>query len=288
MPFELWGASETFGVVPPDRLSAYGLYLLYSLLLTYAVYRYRAGFRSMSTRQWGWTLGLALASFVTSQLFPIYLPFPATPGLAASLALFAAIPYLLAGAILNPAAAFVVGAAGGLGRALGQTHQLFDVFHFAFAALLAAVLMQQWYTGRLYAWLRQPAISGALANIAAAFLAGLAAFFSAEAGATAAAALDMAIATASATFWPLLLEGLVGGALVGLILRALPHLRPAQPLVPSPAQRSLSRRLLSHFAGFAVLLILLLVTAVYLLSISVSTRLVVNQMAHNAKTVSTE
>lgn len=288
MPFELWGASGTAGIALPGRFAAYGLYLLYSLLLIYAVYRYRTAFGNLSRRQWTWVLGLALASFVTSQLFPIYLPLPIAPDPAAPLALFAAVPYLLAGAVLSPAAALVAGAAGGLGRALGQTHQLFDVFHFAFAALLAAVLMQQWYSGRLYTWLRQPAVSGALGNIAVALLAGVAAFVSVEVGTSTAAALDMAITNASANFWLLLIEGLVGGALVSLILKALPHLRLGQPLAPSPAQRSLSRRLLSNFAGFAALLIVLLVTAVYLLSISVSTRLVVNQMAHNARTVSAE
>jgi PAS domain S-box-containing protein len=68
----------------------------------------------------------------------------------------------------------------------------------------------------------------------------------------------------------------------------LPQLKPAAKLAPSPAQLSLRYRLLNNFLLFAVVLTLLSVVIVFTLAINVSTRMVVNQMAHNAQTVSAE
>lgn len=268
----------------PGRLSGFLLLLLYVLGLIYAGYHFRQDYRRLSVRQWLLTAGLALFSIVTSQLFPLFVF--QDPEIV--LTLFAAVPFLLAAAILNPAAAMIVGLFTGLGRSLGQTHTLFEIFHFAMAAAVASSLIQQRYMGRIYDWLRQPVISGLLVTTSVTLLQILATFVSADAGGSYVVALDHALFAASADFWTLLIAGGVGGGIVSLVLSGLPHLRPQTVLVPSPGELSLRNRLLSNFVLFAVLLTALLVTIVFKLSVNVSAKLVVNQMAHNAQTVSME
>lgn len=295
MPIELWGATRTLGLAWPERPIGSLFLLLYTLFLIAAFTYYRHTLRQMSARQWALTTVLALLSLLTSQLFPIRFAFDSqlaplsvaqNPNTA--LTLFATAPFLMAGAILNPAAAIIAGLFSGLGRALGQSHLPFDIFHFALAAGLAAVAMRQSYQGRFYFWLRQPVVAGPLALVSLIFWIGAATFAGTSAQANNLAALDLALSAARANIGPLLIEGVVGGGIVMLILSGLPQLRPVLRLEPSPTQLSLRHRLLSNFILFAVVLTLLLVAVVFTLSINVSTRLVVNQMAHNAQTVSAE
>jgi hypothetical protein len=123
---------------------------------------------------------------------------------------------------------------------------------------------------------------------AIALLLGVSTFVSAVVTAAPLAALDLALSTANANFFPLLVEGAFGGGLVLLIWQGAPDLRPRAELVPSPERRSFSRHLLNSFTRFAVVLTLVLLLVVFNLSVNVSTRLVRNQMAHDAQTVSAE
>lgn len=292
MPYELWGAVNRVGVTLPDRTLGYALLVLYSLLFLYAIYVHRASFRRLTGRQWLGLAALAAVAFVCSQLFPIQLtldsqlaPLAQTRNPATYLTLLTAIPLLLAGVLYGPAA-LLVGTAAGLAQTLGQTHQLFDIFHYAFAALIAGRWLEQNYLGRYYGWLRRPLVAGLLSFGLIALLTGPAVLAGMDMGVSSLAALDLALSTVNASFLPLLLEGLVGGLAVTLLLRGIPQWRPRQVLVPSPEQRSLGTRLLNNFIRFAVLLSVLLVTIVFNLSVRVSTRLVVNQMTHDANSVS--
>lgn len=292
MPFELWGAINRVGITLPGRSLGYVILLLYGLLFLYAIYAHRVSFRQLTSRQWLGLAGLAAAAFVCSQLFPIQITFDSqlaplsqTRNPVTYLTLLTAIPLLLAGVLYGPAA-LLVGAAAGLAQALGQTHQLFDIFHYAFAAVIAGRWLQQNYLGRYYGWLRQPPVAGVASFGLLALLTGLAMLGSVDMGISLLAALDLALSTINANFLPLLLEGLVGGLVVILLLRGFPQWQPRRVLVPSPEQRSLGTRLLNNFIRFALLLSVLLVTIVFNLSVQVSTRLVVNQMAHDANSVS--
>lgn len=295
MPLELWGATELPGLTLPQRpFVGYSLLILYVLVLSLLLYSQRGVLRRMSPRQWLGTVLLALGSLTVSQLFPIRLiaadqlpPLVATQNPEITLALLSAIPFVFAGAVLNPASALVVGLAGGLGRALWRTHQVYDPFYFALIAFLAGWWMSQKYRGRLYRWLRLPALSGpvSLVLLMPALLPGLYAYVSAEANSL--AALDWSISTTGFHFLPLLLEVIVGGGIVNFIVNALPQLsvQPRQ-LVAAPQSRSVRSRLLVNFAVFAVLLSTALVAIVFTLSVRVATQLSVNQMVHDAQAVS--
>ena len=295
MPNQLWGTTDSLALALPAQPLGYLLLAVYLATAIGLLWHYRSELQQQTRSQWTAVFLLSLLALLLSQLFPFTLPFLTQPTplattqeLAPTVAPFATLAPLFAAATLNPAAAFIVGLCSGLGRSLGHSHQLFDIFHAALAAMLASHLLRQNYLGRGYHWLRHPVLAGGLSYGVTFILLGLAAFASSNSSASALSELDLAISTGNAHLFPLLLEGVLGGLLLLLIFRALPHLRPAPTLAPSPQQRSLMQRLLGNFVLFAVLLLVLLVTVVFTVSLRVSTQLVVDQMAYNASTVAQE
>ncbi|WP_420644956.1 ATP-binding protein [Candidatus Leptofilum sp.] len=289
MPVTLWGVSREVSLNLPNRAVGYLLLFVCLALFVYLIFHFRSNLRKFSPQQRIWLIALSVAGFVASQLLPLRFEFlsPPVANLPASAAmLLGAISPLLAGVVLGPAGALLVGAATGLGVMLGQTHQLFAPFWWAFTAVALAYLLQQHYSGRVFYWLRQPWVAGLLGGLVLTVLSGIGTYVSVAS--TGLAALDQALVVANGNFWPRLLEGAVAGGVVTYVLRNLPDLRPYNPIVPSPARRSLQKRLQLNYFAFAALLILLSITVVYNLAVSVSTRLVVRQMAHNATVVATE
>ncbi|KAA3661757.1 MAG: HAMP domain-containing protein, partial [Chloroflexi bacterium] len=280
---ELWGTGNLFRLALPDTFLGYFLLLIDIIFLAAILLHFsrKTSFNSIFEK-WQWVLGLSLAGFITSQLLPIPLPFTNQ-----SLTPFSVFPLLLAASFLNPLAVLIVGAATGLGQSLGQTNQLFDVFHFAFTGLLAALLLQQPFIGRLYHFLRHPIVSGSISMILPAFLLGLSTLVISEAGFSL-AALDQSLYTSNNALLLFLFEGFINGVLVLIILKWLPNLRPRQTLIPSPTQRSLRRQLIGNFLAFSIFITIVVMAVVFNLSISVSRRLVLNQMAHNAAIASSE
>lgn len=295
MPFAIWGATQGLRLLPPQRpLVGYIAFIFFLVAFVYLIYRVRADLRRLSGRQWLAVLVLSILSIVLSQLFPIslarsnQLPPPGTAqNPEAVLTLLAAIPFLLAGASINPGAALIVGFFSGLGRALGRTHYVYDPLFFAFAAVLAAWWMHQHYRGRVYKWLRHPIAAGTLGLISLVPLLFVAAYAYAGSETDSLVALDWAFSTARAQFLPLFFEGAFGGAVVALILLGVPDWRTVLgPEVAPPQQRSVRNRLLVNFAVFAVLVSFLLFFVVSYFSVRMATQLSVNQMAHDANTVS--
>lgn len=284
MPFKLWGVIGIIDSALPAGLLGYFLLLLYGLALAIIIYRCRLDYRWLSSRQWAVIVGLSLLSMLLNQPFPVR----ESPNDLITLTPFSAVPFLVAGAMFSPAAAVVVGLFAGVGRLIGQDHTLFIVFHFAFVAALAATLMHQNFKGMVYDGLRHPVVSGTVAT-ASLIVMNVFGGIAAAAGATDPInALDQSLLLAATGFWPMITEGVLGGILVAILLRGLPQLRPKMTPVVTPWARSLRRRLLSQFVLFAAVLAIALLGTVFVVSLDVSTRLVVNQMAHNAQTVSAE
>ncbi|MDX1662240.1 MAG: ATP-binding protein [Candidatus Promineifilaceae bacterium] len=295
MPFELWGATETPWIALPQRPSlGYALLALYALAFLYVLYRERHALRALSRNQWLAVFFLSLLGLTVSHLFPISLTFesqlppPAmTQNPETALAPFAAIPLLLAGAVINPVGALLVGLFSGLGRALWHSHQIYDPFFFAFVALFASWSMQQIYRGTLFRALRLPPVSAALVPLLLSPLVVAAVYAYAGSVAASLVALDWAFNTAQIQTVLFVLEGLLGGVVVFLLQIGVPHwrIRPGH-LTSSPFARNVRSRLLANFLFFAIGLSLALVFLVFNLSVQVATRLAVNQMAHDAMAVS--
>lgn len=289
MPVTLWGVSQEISLDLPSRAVGYLLLLFCAALFVYLTLYFRPNYRRFSQKQWLWTAALSVAGLLTSQLLPLHFRFASPPVATlpdSAAMLLGGIPLLVAGVVIGPTGALLVGAFTGLGTALGQTHQLFDVFWGAFTAVSIAFLLQQNYMGPVYHWLRQPWVAGLLSGLLLTVLGGIGGF--AAASVSGLSALDQSLVVVAANFWPHLLEGLVAGGVVTFVLRNVPDLRPSHSLIPPPTRRSLQKRLQLNYFTFAALLILLSITVVYNLAVSVSTRLVVNQMAYNATVVSEE
>ncbi|MDA0245525.1 MAG: ATP-binding protein [Chloroflexi bacterium] len=296
MLFKLWGATFTPYLTLPNRPLGYFLLALYISLAVWGAYRHGRNWRTTSSRHWLIALCLIFASLITSQLFLLYLPANnLLPPIAVAetpvnvLRLLGFVPILIAALLLDPALVVLVAAASGLGRGMWQTHQIFDLFHFGMVGWLMARGLRQNYLGRFYRWLRRPPVAAPLALVLVLpLLASLATYVYAPAEASSLAALDVSRSTLQGQFLLALLEGLISGGLVSLLVWGIPQLAPIPPqtLVTSPFNRTLNRRLLSGFVLYSAALILVLSTAVFYLSLNVSSDLVINQMNQNATAVS--
>jgi PAS domain S-box-containing protein len=269
-------ASEANGIAFPGRTLGYFFLFLYLFLLAFFFYRHHKQLKNSITTQWKWIISLALAGFITAQLAPLRIPLSDQP-----VTLFSLFPLFLAASFLHPAAVLLIGLTTGLGEAYSQTHHLLTSFDFAFVGYFAAQLMQQRYQGRPFHWLRHPIVAGTLSVILASALNGMTQYVSTNALGQL-AALDQALYSANITFWVYLIEGLIGSLLVIVTHKGIPFLQTPKKLIPSPTQRSLRGRLLGNFLAFSMVLTALVLAIVFNLSIDVSRRFILNQMAHNA------
>jgi PAS domain S-box-containing protein len=293
MQIELWGATALPRISLPERPAGYLLLAVYAALLVAALFYYRRVVWRMSARQWALTVAFALLSLATRQfLETTYVlggqvaTLDAARNPAAVVAPLALVPLLGAAAILGPPAAMIVGFVDGLGRAMWQSHQLFDPFHLALAGCLAAILIRQNFPGGLYAALRRPIFTAPFVAALLVLFTGLAAYSYAAQQAGELAALELALSTSYSYIPGLLGEALVAGTLVWLIVSNLPRPLPGEPYSPAPLSRSLNRRLLVTFLTFAVLLTAILIVVGFNLAMGVVTRQALTQMSQDAAVVS--
>lgn len=289
MSTSYWGATDTLGIAAPQTLAAWLLLLLYAALVIFLIYHDR---RSLRRLEQSGRLGLALligAGFLAGQLLPLTvdgrLSWFGAAEQEGTIALLSAAPYLFAGAMLGPAPALLVGFSTGFGRALGQTHQVGELFTFALAAWVGAVLLRQRYQGRLHRLLRMPIVAGMLSGGLIALLAGLNAFLLTPSSLL--VRLDVLLVTAGSALLPLLLEGLIGGIILSVLFVVLPDIRPAGDLIPAPGQHSVHDYLATNVLLFGLATLLLASLFAFTVSVLWSTRLNAAQLAAvaNASTI---
>lgn len=282
MPFGLWGTGSESGLQLNGGPASFLLPVLISVPSLILLFHFRSQLRAMSRRQWAGLIGLSGAAILLGRLFPLVLPWtnpilsnqPAT----STLAPFAAVPYLLAGAVLNVPAAILVGFFGGLARAFGQTHAPVDITGVALVAGAAALFMQQNYGGRFFPQLRRPPVAGGVSQPILALLAGLHILLMMSPDAGWLAALDLALYIFFAACVPLFIEGLIGGGIVILLLWIAPQWRVDRGVVPSPFQRSLQGQIVGNFLSFAIIVVLLTTLVAFFLTTRSISRAVVDQM----------
>jgi len=176
-----------------------------------------------------------------------------------ALMFFSALPWLLAGGLLGPVGAALVGALAGLVRGLWDTHNLFAILQPVLLAVLFSLAARQNYRTLFYRLLRQPLVMALGLVPVYAFVFVYSAFFAVAGGA--AARLDYALTNLGPATLAAGGELLVAGAFLEIVAMALPRLWTGrQALEPSPAERSLETRfLLGGSAFIAFFLVALLV-----------------------------
>ncbi|MBP6015494.1 MAG: HAMP domain-containing protein [Candidatus Promineofilum sp.] len=266
-----------------------GLWLIGLGLLAVALGRSdaRRTWQAMGRGQWSTLIVLCGAALFFSQLFPLTFPwinpilreYPAT----GAILLLSAVPYLVAGALLNVPSAILVGMFAGIGRVVGQTGEPLDVVAVALAAGLSAIMMRQIYAGRGFDLLRRPLAAGVLGRLMLPLIGGLALFaHSLPAGVL--GALDLALYLSFWSALPALVEGAIGGAVAMAILWIVPHRRPEPGTVPSPLQRSLQRQLVAAFLAFATVVVFLSASVAFYFSARATGRALTDQMVNRAET----
>ncbi|MCC7358984.1 MAG: HAMP domain-containing protein [Anaerolineales bacterium] len=285
MDFDLWG----FSTAPFLRLptSPFGLGLAFACaLLTLGVLVYQAAsFRRLSLRQWLLLGGLLALAVFLGQTFLVRVPanilpppgVPVAPQRPA-LALFVLLPVFLAGGWLGTGPALLVGLAAGLSRAIWETYSVITPFEYALLALLSGWALRQDYRDWPARLLRQPLFIGLFFG-ALAWLLLIPSYF---------AYAPSADLTAWDYVWSQVLAALpvyFGECALAGLLAALARLGlPAwwierRVLRPPPYLSSLTRKLLFVLLPVFVFAIGLLFWANIRTATSVSTDLMVGQMA---------
>ncbi|MFN2105467.1 MAG: ATP-binding protein [Candidatus Promineifilaceae bacterium] len=286
MPSAYWGTGQALSLLLPETGQEWLLLSVYFVIFFSLLIHDRKNLQHFSVRKWFALLLLIVLALVASQLLPISLPsffLPLAPedSVRFSVSLLSAVPTLLAGALLGPGAALLVGMSMGLGNALSRSHQVVDLFHYAFAAWFAAYLMGLRYYGRLYRVLRNTVFSGTVSQGAIALMSGFTEFLlSSDAGLL--GRFDLALAAMLYSIIPLLVEGFAGGLIVAAILRAISSRRSSDPLEPAPGQRSLEHYLLTNQVLFGGTVLVIVVAASVVVTTFISTRLVVAEIAAEA------
>ena len=234
-------------------------------LLIYSLFRWRESQPKWTSRLWGLFLALFILVFPTSLYIgfrlssPNALPLPNLPAEppGSAMMLFSAIPWTLAGGLLGPIGAAVLGALAGLLRGVWDTYNLFTILELAFMGAWFSVSTRQRYRTPLYALLRQPLVGALILIPARSIFYVIAAFFTLSAPAT--ARLDFALSNAGVSTLAFAGEMLVAGLVAQVVSVAFPALWGGkQPLQPSPAERSLEARFVFGTGAFIAIILLTL------------------------------
>jgi PAS domain S-box-containing protein len=241
-------------LVAPSSAIGYVILALFALGALALVYTLRKQWRSLSIRSWFLVAIFSGLAFLigsidqvpirslTSAVIEYVPPEQAIPLTPLALALF-----ILVGALINPAGAFLVALSFGVGRGLWATHQIYDFFIPVFVATFIAGIMYQRYAGRIYHWLRKPAIAGFLGAFLQVFLVVLAMWATGSVLLGGLLSFDRAMKTAFNQAPFLIANAIFASLLVWLILSLAPSTRKHNVVTRSPFSRSLNRKLASTY-----------------------------------------
>jgi len=238
-------------------------------LLGGALYTWRAYQLKPSARDWGFIIGFAFLTLLTTLFLGLEfssasaLPVPGLPEKApgSTLMLFSAIPWTLAGGLLGPFPAAALGMLSGLLRAVWDTHSLFSIIELGLMGVLFSVANRQRYRTPLFGLLRQPLFSALLLTVIHAVLFVISAFFTASAFASATERLDYALSNTGVATLAFAAEMLVAGVVAQVIAVAFPNRWGGiGQLQPSPAEKSIETRFVS---GTGAIIFILLITLLF-------------------------
>lgn len=212
--------------------------------------------------KWGLFGGLAFLTILFNLFIGIRLPVGAALPLpdipqeprGPAIMLLSAVPLMLAGGALGPAAAAALGFLGGIPRFLWDTHSIFTTLELASIGAVFSLAVRQRYRTRIFALIREPLVASALLAVlyAPVFIAGA---FLVSSGSMA-ARLDYALTGAGSRTLAVGVELLLAGLGMQVLVAFFPMIWDrSRPLQPSPVERSLEAR---YIFGTGTLIIILL------------------------------
>ena len=273
MTLELAFFSTTFDIAFPVGLLGWVGWLALLGLVSYLLWTWRGYNKPWKQAQLLLFIGLLILLPLTN-LFPVLrLPLGGAltpPGhpteiLGPALALFSALPWLLAAGLLGPAPAAVLGLLSGFVAMGWDTHNAFTPLEFSLLAALAGAAFQQRYRTTLYHLLRQPLFTAALLALLfpLLYLVDTLLVVSGDL----ATRVDYALAGGGYVLLGAAIELLVAGVLAQVIAIALPRRwGGSRPWISSPIERQLQARFFINLAPLVVLLVLGLMVSDWILA----------------------
>jgi PAS domain S-box-containing protein len=275
---------------PSSRLGMAAVFLMAGVLL-YGNWHWREYQREMSERQW-FLFGILLTLAPFTALFlgfrlpewgAIPLPglgFTATGG---ALMIFAAFPALIAGWVLGPISASIIGLISGICLAYWDTHSPFTVIEFVFFALLVSVAIRQRYRTALYSILRRPFLASLIIAVAHYLLHVTGAFF--WASGLVVENLDFALSNSRTGAAAISGGFAIAGLVVEFALVAFPKADGVKhKLIPSPSESSLKIRFLQYVSSLTLVLVLVLLLVNWFIAGDSAEKMVQSQMENISRT----
>lgn len=258
---------------PSSWLGRFALFLVW-LLIAFGVGWAIYGWRHHASR-WRWeALGMVLLAGLASVLMTLFvglrltasnaLPPPGLPIQAASAALmiFSALPWMIVAGIYGIFPALIVAAISSLPLMVWATHSVFTPLEYLFYAAFFSAMVHQRYRTFFYRWLRHPIVAAALVS-AVTPLAFLLTHIWLVDG-SAAVRLDYVLTNLPHSTLAKAGMLLIGGAAAEAVYLLAPkRWGTPMPLIPSPAERSLSARFIYLFLPLVLFLTVFLVGIVW-------------------------
>jgi len=285
--FSLFESSQPGFIFPNHFLGWLGWFVMIALL-GWGIRHWHENFSSLRERWW-----VALALLVTAPLLASFIGFrlPGTvqpmPNLPLEMAppammILSALPWVLAGGILGPAPAVVVGLVIGLVLGLYETHNPFTPLEIAALALLFSVAVRQNYRTWFYRFLRHPL--GAVVVVMAMYIPLIVWGTLFSTNDTLAVRLDYALTQVWLVYAARAGEMLIAGTIAEFVYLFVPGFwRQKRPLVPSPAESNIQVRFFYGTVPLVTLLIFSLLIADWLVAGKAAELMIQKQLSSTSR-----
>jgi two-component system phosphate regulon sensor histidine kinase PhoR len=262
MTLELAYLSNSFDMIVPQGLLGWVGWLAFLGLILYLGWRWRAYNKPWKRAQLLVFIGLLILIPLTN-IFPVLrlpeggaLSLPGRPAeiRGPTLALFSALPWLLAAGLLGPTPAAILGLLSGFITMGWDTYNPFTPLEFSLLATLAGAAFQQRYRSLLFRLLRLPLITSILLMLIFPVLYLGDTLLAVTGNLT--TRVDYALAGWGYVLLAMALELLVAGVFGQVVALAVPHRWGSnRPLIPSPIERQLQTRFFINLAPLVILLV---------------------------------
>ncbi len=276
------------GLIFPNRLVGWLGWLAVAVCLGWGLRRWRESLTDVRKRWWI-ALGLVVVTPILTSFFGIRLPGTVQPMPnmpleipAPAIMIFSAVPWVMAGGLLGPLPAAVLGLLAGLLIGFYGTHNPFTPLEISILALLFSVAVRQNYRTRFYQFLRQPLGAALIVLLGYVPLIIWGSLFSTND--TLAVRLDYALTQVWLTFAARAGELLIAAVVAQIFALLAPkYWGRKRPLVPSPAESNILTRFFYGTVPLVTLLVLSLLMADWLVAGKVAEQMLEKQLSSTAR-----
>ncbi len=271
------------------------VWLILAILIILAAYHWKNYNRTRGKIQRLFFLILLLLTPVASLFFGFKVTQPFAQAPSAILAgaaehwimIFSGLPWILAGGLLGPTPAALIGLASGIFSAFWGNHSAYLPLEISLLAVLYSAAINQRYRTNFYRLLRRPVFAAFCLALVYPILYLVSAPFTVPGAPV--IRLDYAINNLAPAWISTSVVLILSGLAAELVSLFFPSIWGSKGrLLPSPAERSLQARFIYSIAPIAFLLVVTLLAGSWIVSERVAEDMLENQMATTAQTVANQ